>query len=129
MILALVGGAIIGIAATLLWWSHGKVAGISNILSGAIDGENDHRRWFLLGLICAGAIGTFVHRSSIGTFASLPIVVLGGFLVGFGAKLGSGCTSGHGVCGISRFSKRSIVATLTFMATGIGTVWITEHVL
>jgi hypothetical protein len=129
MIRALAGGAMLGLACTMLLATHGKIAGVSNIVDGAISHRGGHRPWFLLGLVLAGAIAHVIWPSAIGTFASIPVVVIGGVLVGFGAKLGSGCTSGHGLCGISRLSKRSIVATLTFMATGFATVFVTEHVI
>ena len=131
MIAALVGGALIGLAATMLLLSHGKIAGVAGVFGRAIVREegSDHGPWFLLGLFVAGVLASVLHPTSIGKFPSLGFAVLAGLVVGFGVRVGNGCTSGHGVCGISRFSKRSIVATLTFMATGFVTVFFVEHVL
>lgn len=132
MIAALIGGALVGLAATMLVLSHGKVAGVSGIFGRTLTQEPDaaaHGPYFLFGLLLAGAVVQLMHPSSIGHFPSIPIALVAGLLVGVGVRLGNGCTSGHGVCGISRFRKRSIVATLTFMATGFVTVFVAEHVL
>lgn len=129
---ALAGGALIGLAATLLLLSHGRIAGISGIWGDLFlrdDGARRFRLAFVLGLI-AGAIAlAFVHPSSASADSPvpLPVVAIAGLLVGVGTRLGNGCTSGHGVCGLSRRSPRSLVATLTFMATGFATVWLTHH--
>jgi uncharacterized membrane protein YedE/YeeE len=120
---------IIGLACTLLLATHGKVAGISNILDGAISREGGHTPWFVGGLVLAGLGAHFIHPTAMGSFVSLPVVVIAGLVVGVGSKVGNGCTSGHGMCGISRLSKRSLIATMTFMATGFVTVFVTEHVL
>jgi uncharacterized membrane protein YedE/YeeE len=123
---ALAGGSLIGLAASVYMLSHGRVAGISGIFAGAFDARAEGRSvgpWFLAGLLFAGVLARVVYRAALPS--STPGLVLGGIaglLVGFGTRLGSGCTSGHGVCGLSRFSKRSLVATITFMATGVGTV-------
>jgi uncharacterized membrane protein YedE/YeeE len=130
MLAAIVGGVLIGGSAGLLMLARERIAGIGGMVSrvasrddDAVDGERVHRILFLAGLALAGLVAWFVHPSSFGAPAlSLPLVALGGVLVGFGVERGSGCTSGHGVCGLSRFSKRSLVATLTFMATGALTV-------
>ena len=128
----LAGGVLIGLAAVMLLLLTGRIAGISGIFSNAIHGGSGSAlRWlFLAGLIA----GAFLHQWLTG--AQLPVRVLdwpflvaGGLLVGFGTRLGSGCTSGHGVCGIARFSPRSIVATATFMGFGILTVFVTRHLL
>jgi len=131
MIAALVGGALIGLAATMLVLTHGKVAGVAGIFGRTLTQEpgTDHGPYFLFGLLLAGAIVQLLHPSSVGRFPSIPIALVAGMLVGFGVRLGNGCTSGHGVCGISRFRKRSIVATMTFMTTGFITVFFAEHVL
>jgi uncharacterized protein len=131
---ALVGGALIGLAATLLLLSHGKVAGISGLYGGILRrGTSDRsmRIWFVAGLVAAGLVARLVAPGAFGTSwsASLPLVLLAGLLVGFGTQLGNGCTSGHGVCGISRLSVRSLVATATFMLTGFATVFVVRHVL
>ncbi len=119
---ALLGGALIGLAATLLWWSHGRIAGISGVLGHLAEGDpqgRDFRGSFLVGLLLAGALFRFAAPHVFGTDApQYGLAALSGLLVGFGTRMGSGCTSGHGVCGISRLSARSAVATVTFIATG-----------
>ena len=131
MIAALIGGALIGLAATMLLASHGKIAGVAGIFGRALSQEPDsaYGPWFLLGLFVAGVLANAFHPASIGKFPALALTLLAGLVVGFGVRLGNGCTSDHGVCGMSRLSKRSIAATLTFMATGFITVFIVEHVI
>lgn len=128
---ALAGGALIGLAASLLMLSLGRVAGISGMFAGALDREpsgsedGSHRLWFLGGLLLAGVLARLVSASAGGADSGggrFLLAAAAGLCVGAGTQLGSGCTSGHGVCGLSRFSKRSLVATLTFMGTGILTV-------
>ncbi|MGK7912471.1 MAG: YeeE/YedE family protein [Synechococcus sp.] len=132
-ITALLGGILIGVSATLLLALNGRIAGISGILNGAIQFSNkDYWQWFfLLGRLIGG--GIYVY-----TLAPVPTprsgfvpmsMVLGGFLVGFGTRMGNGCTSGHGVCGLGRFSLRSLAAVLTFLATGVVTVFVIRHLL
>jgi len=131
---ALIGGAIIGLAASLLLLTHGKVAGISGLYGSLLrQGTSDRafRLWFIAGL---AAMGTLVRLAWPAAFASawsasLPVTLLAGLVVGFGTQLGNGCTSGHGVCGLSRLSVRSLVATLTFMGTGFATVFVVRHLL
>jgi uncharacterized protein len=129
----LVGGALIGLAATLLLWSHGKIAGISGLYGGLLAREVEDRGFrisFLTGLLLGG-VGLLLARPAVfgaGSPVSLPYVAVAGLLVGFGTRLGNGCTSGHGVCGISRLSGRSMAATVTFMLTGFVTVFLTHHV-
>ncbi len=123
---AIAGGALIGLAATILYLSIGKVAGISGILSGFLAGEKPERPWrgaFLSGLLLGGIVLFGLQPSAFGA-SSRPVgmLVVAGFAVGVGTQIGSGCTSGHGVCGLSRFSKRSLVAVCTFMGTAIATV-------
>ena len=132
MLLAIVGGALIGLSASLYWSLNGRIAGISGILSGAVL-NHGQERWvrlsFLLGLLAAGvSFALFSNRVPAPTLPLLPLAGAG-LLVGFGTRLGGGCTSGHGVCGLSRFSTRSLVAVLTFMATAAITVFIVAHVL
>ena len=131
--LALAGGVLIGTAATLLLWLTGRIAGISGILGGVLmprSGEVAWRAAFLIGLIGAGAaylwlvLGAYSPRQG---FSPL-LLVIAGLLVGFGTRMGNGCTSGHGVCGLGRLSMRSFVAVLTFMATAIVTTYIVRHV-
>lgn len=120
---SLSGGALIGIAVTLMLLFNGRVTGISGIVSASMTKPNQEGAWryfFLSGLILGGFIMNlfrpefFINLSN----RSLPFVILAGLLVGYGTVMGSGCTSGHGVCGISRFSMRSFIATLTFMFFG-----------
>jgi uncharacterized membrane protein YedE/YeeE len=127
---SLTGGLLIGAGAALLLLCNGRIAGISGIVGGALGAEPGDRLWrllFLLGLplgaalVSIGLDGTGVPR------ASTPLLIAGGLLVGYGTQLGSGCTSGHGVCGMARGSKRSIVATATFMAAGAVTVFVVRH--
>ena len=129
---AVAGGVLIGLASALLLLSEGRIAGISGITAGLVRGSESVWRWlFVLGLVLGaviyGAVGG--DLSAIQIHASWPLLVAGGLLVGFGTRLGSGCTSGHGVCGISRFSVRSIVATLVFMVTAGIVVFVTHHLL
>jgi uncharacterized membrane protein YedE/YeeE len=125
--LALAGGALIGLAAALLLATNGRIAGISGILGGALEpqaGELSWRLAFLGGLLSAGLVAGFLFpaRVSLDGAPGLVLVALAGLLVGFGTRLGNGCTSGHGVCGIGRGSKRSVAATLTFMLVAALTV-------
>ena len=131
--LALAGGVLIGTAATLLLWLTGRIAGISGILGGVLMPRNGEVAWrvaFLIGLIGAGAAylwlvpGAYSPRQG---FSPL-LLVIAGLLVGFGTRMGNGCTSGHGVCGLGRLSMRSFAAVLTFMAAAIVTTYIVRHV-
>jgi len=128
---ALAGGALIGLAAVLLMLLNGRIAGVSGILGGALARENGSgwRVAFLAGLVAApvllGAVGDPVPDPRMP--ASWAIVIAGGLLVGFGTRLGGGCTSGHGVCGIARLSPRSIAATCVFMATAMLVVAVMRH--
>ncbi|MEE2671985.1 MAG: YeeE/YedE thiosulfate transporter family protein [Bdellovibrionota bacterium] len=129
MINALIGGAIIGLAASLLLLTLGRIFGITGIMSGMFSGFNKSNIWqymIVLGLILGSAITSiFMPQFFQYEFkTSLPLMALAGFLVGYGTRLGSGCTSGHGVCGLPRLSIRSFVATMTFMTSGIVTVFI-----
>lgn len=138
---ALAGGALIGLAASLLLLFHGRIAGISGILGETLRGEGTRgdgafRGAFLGGLVAAGVVLRIVYpsafASTLGASAgavTLALVAVSGLLVGYGTRLGNGCTSGHGVCGVSRLSKRSLVATMTFMATGAMTVFVVRHLL
>lgn len=134
-LLSLAGGALIGLAAVALMAVHGRIAGITGILGGFLPGSGESDRGWRIAFI-AGMIGAPVAvMAATGSLPqiSVPVstlaLVAGGFLVGIGATFGSGCTSGHGVCGLSRLSARSIAATLTFMATGAVTVFLVRHVL
>ncbi|WP_314925712.1 YeeE/YedE thiosulfate transporter family protein [Aeromonas piscicola] len=131
-LLALSGGMLVGLSALMLMLFNGKVAGISGILAGAMQHRHAWRWLFLLGL-GAGAWLAFsldwARLPSFDTLPAWPLVLLAGLLVGVGTRLGNGCTSGHGICGMGRLSVRSILATLTFMATGALTVFVTLHLL
>ena len=130
---AAIGGALIGLAAALLMLLAGRIAGISGI-SGCLARGNGDRAWrlaFLGGLILAPLTGAVVGYGLAAPQmpASYGVTVAAGLLVGFGTRLGGGCTSGHGVCGIARLSPRSITATAVFMTTAILVVTFTRHVL
>ncbi|CAN5875334.1 YeeE/YedE family protein [soil metagenome] len=125
MLYALLGGCLIGLAATIALVSHGRVAGISGTLGRALvdDGGRGFRIPFLLGLVAVGIVAARLTPASFGSpVHSLPVLAVAGVLVGIGTTVGNGCTSGHGVCGISRGGKRSVIATITFMVTGAITV-------
>jgi uncharacterized protein len=129
---SLVGGVLIGLSASAMLLLDGKITGISGIVAGLlrpIRGETVWRACFVAGLFTGGLLLRLVLPGAFafGIVRSWPALVLAGLLVGFGTRLGSGCTSGHGVCGVSRLSGRSIVATATFMATGALTVFIVNH--
>ncbi|HEU4580428.1 MAG TPA: YeeE/YedE thiosulfate transporter family protein [Polyangiaceae bacterium] len=123
---SLAGGALIGLAASLLLIGQGRIAGISGIASNALLGKPGDRGWraaFLLGLVLAGSASLIFAPAAVGhSPRRLALIAVAGLLVGIGTRLGSGCTSGHGVCGVSRLSPRSLVATLTFLLTGALTV-------
>lgn len=129
---ALVGGLLIGLAASLLLLTNGRIAGISGILGRTLALESGQLSWrilFLLGLpVGAGLVGTVQGGLVTDISASAPTLIVAGVLVGFGTQLGNGCTSGHGVCGISRGSTRSIAATCTFMTTAGVVVFVVRHV-
>ena len=120
---AAVGGVLIGLASLLMWGGPGRIAGISGII-GRVIGQRGAFGWpgyFLSGLLLSGAVMSRLYPELFHSAAtqSLPTLVGAGLLVGVGSRLGSGCTSGHGVCGMGRLSPRSIAATMTFMATGV----------
>jgi len=129
----IIGGVLIGLGASALMLFNGKIAGVSGIFGGLLHPKAGDFAWraaFVAGIIVGGFV-LFLLRPDmfgVGVERSLPVVVLGGLLVGFGARLGSGCTSGHGVCGIARLGPRSIVATLTFIATGAVAAFVVNQV-
>lgn len=132
-IASLLGGALIGLSAVLLMWATGRIAGVSGIAARLFppyeDGELAGRLAFVAGLIAAPVLVRLVTGSlpAQTIVAGTPVLIVAGLLTGFGAVWGSGCTSGHGVCGLSRLSVRSLVATITFMATGVATVFVIRH--
>ena len=130
MLLAVLGGAIIGLAAAFFLLTHGRVAGISGLYGGIFrpSEARGSRVAFVAGLVITGfVIHALVPSRFGGATVGLPLVAVAGVLVGFGTELGAGCTSGHGVCGIGRGSPRSIAATLTFMAAGFLVVFVVRH--
>lgn len=131
----LIGGLLIGLAAALLLLLNGRISGISGIVGGLLAPRSSDAGWrvvFVAGLVL-GAFGYTLLATDgaipVRMQASLPVLVVVGLLVGFGTRLGSGCTSGHGLCGIARLSKRSIVATSVFFGVAILTVFLTHHIL
>lgn len=130
---ALAGGVLIGLAATLLLWLNGRIAGISGIVGGVLLPQRGEVAWrlaFLLGLVAAGAAWLWWVPGAYAPRQGFPpaLLVAAGLLVGFGTRMGNGCTSGHGVCGLGRLSPRSLAAVLAFMATAIATTYIVRHV-
>lgn len=129
------GGMLIGTAAALLLLFSGRIAGVSGMAAAATGIAPGSTPWsqaaaFVLGLpLGAALIAQFVRRPDIELTSSLPLIIAGGLLVGFGTRLGNGCTSGHGVCGMARLSPRSIAATVTFMVAGFATVFIVRHLI
>tara|TARA_R110000772_G_scaffold232445_2_gene343968 strand:+ start:84673 stop:85092 length:420 start_codon:yes stop_codon:yes gene_type:complete len=129
---ALAGGALIGLGAVVLALFNGRVAGISGILGGLLDGERANLAWraaFVAGLVGAGFLGLKLVSPAVDIAADWPVLIAGGLLVGVGTRLGSGCTSGHGVCGMARGSIRSIAATAVYIAVAVATVFVTRHLI
>jgi uncharacterized membrane protein YedE/YeeE len=131
---AALGGALFGLAYVLMMLLTGRIAGVSGIFSGLLNLRGEDKGWriaFIAGLILAPVIAGWIGYGM--ATPTLPgnwtVIVVAGLLVGFGSRLGGGCTSGHGICGIGRLSPRSITATIVFMVTAIATVAITRHVL
>jgi uncharacterized membrane protein YedE/YeeE len=125
--LALTGGALIGLAAGIMMFFNGRVAGISGIFAHLLQPRSSAAwQWaFIMGLLISGLLSHWlISPIPIDIKANTPMLIIAGLLVGFGTRLGNGCTSGHGVCGISRFSVRALVATLTFICSGIVTVYL-----
>lgn len=132
ILMPLLGGAMIGAAAIVLLAFNGRVMGVSGIWGGLIR-WSDGPAWrlaFFAGAIAAPVLLALAGRpGEVQLVSSTPVLILAGLLVGYGTALGSGCTSGHGVCGVSRLSPRSIIATLVFMAAGVATVFLARHVI
>lgn len=130
---ALLGGLMIGGSATLLLWLNGRIAGISNIAGDLVlrkPGDVSWRLLFLGGLVAGAGIFYLIYGDAPVPRVNFPAWLLGaaGLMVGFGTSMGSGCTSGHGVCGLGRLSLRSLVATLVFLVVGIATTFVVRHV-
>ncbi|MDV7103540.1 YeeE/YedE thiosulfate transporter family protein [Vibrio sp. TH_r3] len=131
---SLFGGVLLGISASVLLLMNGKIAGISGIVSGLLTPKRKDYSWrllFFIGMMLGGMLAGVMFNVSIpGEFSASPwLLAVSGLLVGIGTKIGNGCTSGHGICGIGRFSFRSIVATLTFMLVAALTVFFRLHVI
>lgn len=130
---SLAGGIILGLAAALFVLLNGRVLGISGILGGLIKPRAGDAGWriaFVAGLIAAPVVWRLFAPLPVPSVeASLPVLVIAGLLVGWGTRYGSGCTSGHGVCGLARLSPRSLAATLAFMAAGFVTVYVARHLV
>ncbi len=131
---AAIGGALIGLASVLMMLLTGRIAGVSGIFSGVLNLRSEDKGWriaFIAGLILAPVVAGWIgHGMATPKLpSSWTLIVAAELLVGFGSRLGGGCTSGHGICGIGRLSPRSITATIVFMATAVATVAITRHVL
>ena len=130
---ASIGGALIGLSAVILMGMNGRIAGISGVFSGIVFAEKGDKLWralFVIGLILGPVVYALI-KGEAPTFelsAGLPLIIIGGLLVGFGTRLGSGCTSGHGVCGLSRLSPRSMASVALFMGAGMATVAIARLV-
>lgn len=132
-ILAFIGGTLLGLAVVGYLLVNGRIAGISGLVAQVLDPKTLLKTpalWFLLGLLITPFFYNSMVHPQIEMMTTDPILlIIAGLLVGFGTRLGSGCTSGHGICGISRLSKRSFVATYTFMLAGFMTVYVMRHVL
>jgi len=130
---SLAGGVLIGLAAALFVLMNGRIAGISGVLGGLLQPRAGDIAWrlaFVAGILLAPTLYGAVTALPASTIeADYPMLIAAGLLVGVGTRFGSGCTSGHGVCGLSRLSPRSLVATMSFMAAGFATVFVTRHLL
>ena len=131
---ALIGGALIGLAATLLLWLNGRLAGISGILWRLFFANPGDALWrvlFLIGVVGGAAVYYAIFDDAPAARETFPVwlLVVAGFLVGYGTSLGNGCTSGHGVCGLGRLSLRSLIATVIFLLTAIFTTFLVRHLL
>lgn len=131
---ALLGGLLIGGSAALLLWLNGRIAGVTGMVTGLLVKPSAEQAWrllFLLGLVVGtAAYGFFAAQATpIRHGFPVPLLIGAGLLIGYGTAQANGCTSGHGVCGLARFSVRSLVATVTFLAVAIGTTYIARHVL
>lgn len=132
-IVSMMGGILIGSSALLLMASVGRIAGISGIVGGALTQKSSERSWrltFIAGLLLGGFLAAHFSGAldDIQPVSGWPALTVAGLLVGFGTRMGSGCTSGHGICGLSRFSKRSLWAVLMFMFSGFVTVFVLRYV-
>ena len=130
-LIAFIGGLMLGLSVVGYLYVNGRIAGISGLIGQVLNSKTMFKTpaiWFLLGLVLTPFIYGLFVQPEIELNASPLMMIVAGLLVGFGTRLGSGCTSGHGICGISRLSKRSIIATMTFMFAGFVTVYIIRHI-
>lgn len=130
-LIAFLGGLLVGIAVVGYLYVHGRIAGISGLIGQVLNPTTIFKTpaiWFLLGLITVPFVYGQWMKPEIELNATPLMMIVGGLVVGFGTRLGSGCTSGHGICGVSRLSKRSVIATISFMFAGFVTVYIIRHV-
>lgn len=129
----LMGGILIGLSATVLLLFNGRIAGISGMINGVLEfkASEKWRGFFLGGMLLGGVLYEYLFSSSATPRYPLALIpmILGGFLVGFGTRMGNGCTSGHGVCGLGRLSVRSFIAVISFLTSGMITVFIVRHIL
>lgn len=130
---ALAGGVMIGVAASMLFLFNGKIAGISGILGSVLKPSSSDKGWrltFLIGLVASPFLFSLaLPLPAVYVETSSTALIIAGLLVGFGTRYGQGCTSGHGVCGLSRWSRRSLLATASFMLAGFVTVYVTRHLI
>ena len=131
-LIAFLGGLLLGVSAVGYLYVNGRIAGISGLIGQVLNPKTIFKTpaiWFLIGLLLTSFLYGIFTQPEIELNASPVMLIIAGLLVGFGTRLGSGCTSGHGICGISRLSKRSIIATIVFMFTGMVTVFVIRHML
>ncbi|QIO05396.1 YeeE/YedE family protein [Acinetobacter shaoyimingii] len=131
-VLALLGGSLLGVSVVGYLYLHGRIAGVSGLIAQVLNPKTVMKTpalWFMLGLVITPFLYSTFTAPTIELDASPMWMIVAGLLVGYGTRLGSGCTSGHGICGMSRLSMRSIVATLTFMLAGFITVYVIRHVI
>ncbi|OTG96550.1 MULTISPECIES: YeeE/YedE family protein [Acinetobacter] len=131
-LLAFLGGTLLGLSVVGYLYVNGRIAGVSGLIAQVLNLQTIFKTpalWFLLGLFVVPFFYGMVQTPNIELNASPLMMIVAGLLVGFGTRMGSGCTSGHGICGISRLSKRSMIATLTFMFAGFVTVYLIRHII
>lgn len=131
-LLAFLGGTLLGLSVVGYLYVNGRIAGVSGLIAQVLNLQTIFKTpalWFLLGLFVVPFFYGMVQTPNIELNASPLMMIIAGLLVGFGTRMGSGCTSGHGICGISRLSKRSMIATLTFMFAGFVTVYLIRHII
>ena len=133
-VISTLGGVMVGLAVAALYFFNGKFLGVSGITAALLGADHRGRRWrltFIAGLLSGGGLLLVLHPAALSAPSpySIPVLIVAGLLVGYGSSMGKGCTSGHGICGISRFSARSLVATGVFMIAGFVTVYVSRHLM